>query len=62
MILNKTNLDYNKLCIVPYGTYVQANHETNPTNTNAPRTLYAIYLHPTDKIQGGHKLLDLNLG
>ena len=62
MIMNQTNLDYNKHCVVPFGTYVQANHETNPTNTNAPRTLDAIYLHPTDNIQGGHELMDLNSG
>ena len=62
MILNQTNLDYNKHCIVPFGTYVQANHETNPTNTNALRTLDAIYLCPMDNIQGGHELMDLNSG
>ena len=62
LILNQMNLDYNKHCFIPFGTYVQANHETNPTNTNAPRTLDAIYLHPTDNIQGGHELMDLNSG
>ena len=62
MILNQTNLDYNKHCVVPFATYVQANHETNPTNTNALRTLDAIYLCPMDNIQGGHELMDLNSG
>ena len=60
--MNQMNLDYNKHCVVPFGTYVQANHKTNPTNTNKPRTLDAIYLHPTDNIQGGHELMDLNSG
>ena len=62
MILNQLNLDYNKQCIIPYGTYVQANPETNPTNTNALRTLDAIYLHLMDNIQRGHELMDLNSG
>ena len=62
MILNQTNLDYNKHCVIPFGTYVQANHETNPTNTNAPRTLDMIYLCPMDNIRGGHELMDLNSG
>ena len=62
MIINQTNLDYNKHCVVPFGTYVHANHKTTPTNTNAPRTLDAIYLRPTDNIQGGHELMDLNSG
>jgi hypothetical protein len=28
MILNQTNLDYTKHCVVPFGAYVQANHES----------------------------------
>jgi hypothetical protein len=29
IILDQTNLDYAKHCTVPFGAYVQANHETN---------------------------------
>ena len=62
MILNQTNLDYTKHCIVPFGAYVQANHETNRTSSNAARTLDAIYLRPAQNQQGGHELMDLNSG
>jgi hypothetical protein len=43
MLLNQTNLDFNKHCTAPQGAYVQANHETNRTNSNVTRTLDAIY-------------------
>ena len=62
MILNQENLDYAKHCSVPFGAYVQANHETNRTNSNATRTLDAIYLRPAQNQQGGHELMDLNSG
>ena len=58
MILNQTNLDYAKHCTVPFGAYVQANHEMNRTNSNANRTLDAIYLCPARTQQGGHELMD----
>jgi hypothetical protein len=45
---------------VPFGAYVQANHETNQTNSNAARTIDAIYLRPALNMQGGHKPYDLN--
>jgi hypothetical protein len=59
-ILGLPPLDYDKHCVVPFGTYVQANHETNQTNSNAVRTIDAIYLWPALNMQGGHELYDLN--
>ncbi len=44
MILDQTNLDYMKHCTVPFGAYVQANHETKRTNSNVSRMLDAIYM------------------
>jgi hypothetical protein len=41
---------------------VQANHETNQTNSNPSQMLDAIYLRPVNSMQGGHELYDLNLG
>ena len=38
MIMDQTNLDYMKHCIMPFGAYVQANHESNPHNMNVLRT------------------------
>ena len=61
-ILNQRTTDYNKECLVPFGSYVQANNENVPSNTNAPRTLDAIYLRPTQTLQAGHELMDLNSG
>ena len=61
-ILGLSTLEYEKHCTVPFGAYVQANHETNQTSSNAPRTLDAIYLKPAMNLQGGHELMDLNSG
>jgi hypothetical protein len=54
MIMNQTNLDYTKHCVVPFGAYVQANHESIKTNSNVTRTLDMIYLRPAQNQQGGH--------
>jgi hypothetical protein len=55
-------LDYAKHCTVPFGASVQANHETNQTNSNASQTLDVIYLRPVNSMQGGHELYVLNSG
>jgi hypothetical protein len=60
-ILRLPPLDYDKHCAVPFGAYIQANHETNQTNSNAARTIDAIYLRSAVNTQGGHELYDLNL-
>jgi hypothetical protein len=59
-ILGLPVLDYEKHCAVPFGAYIQANHETNQTNSNAARTIDAIFLCPAINMQGGHELYDLN--
>ena len=59
MILTGDALDYNRHCSIPFGTYVQAHNENNPTNTMAARALDCIYLRPIYNQQGGHELLDL---
>jgi hypothetical protein len=61
-ILGLPTVDYVKHCTVPFGAYVQANHETNQTNSNASQTIDAIYLRPVNSMQGGHELYDLNSG
>ena len=62
ILLRGQALDYTKHCVIPFGAYVQANHETLQTNSNAPRTLDGIYLRPVLSIQGGHEIMDLNSG
>jgi hypothetical protein len=55
-ILGLPTLDYVKHCTVPFGAYVQANHDTNQTNSNSSQTIDAIYLRPVNNMQGGHEL------
>jgi hypothetical protein len=62
MIMTGRNLDFAKHCQVPFGAYVQANQENDPTNTQAPRTIDAIYLRPMTNKQGGHELMNLRTG
>ena len=62
VILKKRDIDYEKHCQVPFGTYVQAKEENHPTNTNAPRTIDAIYLRPIPNHQGGHEVMNLETG
>jgi hypothetical protein len=52
VILTGTATDASKHCQIPFGAYVQANHEPNPTSTNAPRTIDCIYLRPFTNTQG----------
>ena len=59
MIMHQENLDHERHCKYQIGEYVQAHHEPNHTNTNAPRLLDCIYLRLMDNAQGGHKLLHL---
>ena len=51
-IMKHQSLDWNKHCRYEFGTYVQANQDNLPTNTNAPRTVDAIYLRPCWDRQG----------
>ena len=59
MIITNNALDYNKHCSIPFGTYVQAHNENNPTNSMEARALDCIYLRPVYNQEGGHEILDL---
>ena len=61
-IMTGIQFDYNKHCQLPFGSYVQAHEEPNPTNTQAARTVGAICLGPTGNIQGSYKFLNLRTG
>ena len=52
-------LDWDKHCKYAFGTYVQANQNNDPTNTNAPRTIDGIYLRLCWNRYGGHKIMSL---
>ena len=62
VLLNQRDVDYKKHCTIALGQYVQAHNDPKPKNTNAPRTLDAIYLRPSKNKQGGHELMDLSTG
>ena len=57
-IMKQPKLDYNTDFKCPFGDFVQAHHETDPTNTMEPRTLDCIYLR-YNRHQRTHELLDL---
>ena len=59
MIVCQENMDYKNHLKINFGTYVLANNEPNPTNTNAARRLDCIYRRVTYSAQGGHELLHL---
>jgi hypothetical protein len=61
-IMTGIQFNYNKHCQLPFGSYVQAHQEPNPTNTQAARTVGAICLGPTGNIQGSYKFLNLRIG
>ena len=62
MIITGKGIDYDKQCKTAFGAYVQALHETNPTNTKAPRTIRCIYLCYIEDHATGYKLLNLTTG
>jgi len=58
-IMIDREIDFHRQCLVPFGEYAQAVNNPQPTNTNAPRTIDAIYLMPTSNKKGGHIVMDL---
>jgi hypothetical protein len=62
MIMHQENLDYNKHCLIAFGSFVQAEYNVKPTNTQVSRVKDAIYLRPIHIDQGGHLCMDLHTG
>ena len=52
VLMGGSKLNYDKHLQCVFGQYVQATEEQSPSNTNAPRTIDAIYLRPLPNIQG----------
>ena len=61
-IITGSQLDYRKHCRLPFGAYVQAHEDSNPTNTQTARTIGAIALGPTGNLQGSYEFLNLRSG
>ena len=58
-ILSHQRLDYAKHCSIPQFSYVEADEDTKPKNSQKARTLACIYLRPAYSLQGGHVLYHL---
>ena len=54
MIVCQENVDYEKHLKIPFGTYMLANKDPKPTNTNASSILDYIHLQDTYSLQVGH--------
>ena len=54
--------DLNKDCQLTFRSYAQAHDETSRTNTQAARTVRAIYIGPTGNLHGSYKLFNLRTG
>ena len=59
MIMHQENLDYEFHCKYKIGKYTHSHGKPHHKNTNAPRSLYWVYLRPLGNAQGGHTLLHL---
>jgi len=62
IIMGEEKLDYEKVCKIPFGDYVQVHDNLDTTNTMESRTTGAINLGPTGNIQGTHHFLSLKTG
>ena len=58
-IVCQENVDDEKHLKIPFGTYMLANKDPKPTDTNASRILDYIHLRDTYSLQGGHEILHL---
>ena len=58
-IVNRRPVDMKKECVAEIGSYVQA-HGHATSNNQSTRTIDGIYLGPSDNVQGGHEIMDLN--
>jgi len=62
VIMGGVPLNYKKHLMFPFGSCVQGTLRNDPTNTNAPRTVDAIYLRSVSNDQGGHEAMSLSTG
>ena len=56
------DLDGKKSCKIHFGAYTQVHEDRNVTNTLEKRTHGAIYLGPTDNLQGTYNFFLLRSG
>jgi hypothetical protein len=61
LILGEKVLDFNALCKLPFGAYVQVHDDAQTTNTMEPRTTGGICLGPSN-MQSGYRFFNLITG
>ena len=59
LILGEQKLDYEAVCRIPFGAYVQVHDDPTITNTMQSRTTGAISLGATGNAQGTHRFFSL---
>jgi hypothetical protein len=62
LIFGEQKMDYNLMCHLPFGAYVQVHDDLDITNTMQARTTGAINLGVTGNIQGTHRFYSLRTG
>ncbi len=62
LVFGEQKLDYNNICKMPFGSYVQVHDDLEITNTMEARTIGAIDLGPTGNAEGTHKFFSLKTG
>jgi len=62
LILGEQKLDYEAICRIPFGAYVQVHDDPTITNTMQSRTTGAISLGATGNAQGTHRFFSLKTG
>jgi hypothetical protein len=62
MIMTKEVLYYENDCKIPFGIYVQAHEENNPTNPLKFTEIDGIYLRYLSNAQGVHEIMILSTG
>jgi len=62
LILGEQKLDYEAVCRIPFGAYVQVHDDPTITNTMQSRTTGAISLGATGNAQGTHRFFSLKTG
>jgi len=62
LIFGEQRLDYNNICKLPFGSYVQVHDDLDVTNNTESRTTGAINLGPARNLQGTDRFYSLKTG
>jgi hypothetical protein len=57
LLFGEQKLDYNNVCKIPFGAYLQVHDDLDVTNTVESRSTGAINIGPSGNVQGTHNFL-----